>query len=302
MEKIQKEQAKDLNKLHEKTDYLNKIKMLSEDNRANNERIRDLEAKLRTEHEEKRDLRDKVYKLEYQVEEYENMVSQKSGQFVKKDDLKDMRVQIDKLSAENISYKKINEGQATKFLKERSRHLKENTQLENTIKDKDREISILKLKIKDQERTFKHSEEYKLKPVIVQHKRSKSTMKRVVNRADLELIEQPYESPNGNLIRTKYIESILRSREESIRLPSIKQSKERAVFETPKSKRFDQFVTEPESIQKPLETDMRKIKDKVKEIKRTGGGFGSTKGTTVSKRLITKREVEPSHSKNEFLK
>lgn len=105
MEKIQKEQAKDLSKLHEKTDYLNKIKMLSEDNRANNERIRDLEAKLRAEHEEKRELRDKVYKLEYQVEEYENMVSQKSGQFVKKDDLQDMRVQIDKLSAENFSYK-----------------------------------------------------------------------------------------------------------------------------------------------------------------------------------------------------
>lgn len=94
----------------------------------------------------------------------------------------------------------------------------------------------------------------------------------------------------------------MRSREESIRLPSIKQSKEKAVFETPKSKRFDQFVTEPEPIQKPFETDMRKINNKVKEIKRTGGGFGSTKGKTISKRLITKGGVEPSHSKIDFLK
>lgn len=58
----------------------------------------------------------------------------------------------------------------------------------------------MKLKIKDQERTFKLSEENKLKPTIAHHKRSKSTMKRVINKADLELVEQPYESPNGNLV------------------------------------------------------------------------------------------------------
>jgi hypothetical protein len=201
MEKIQKEQGNDLNKMHEKTDYINKIKMLSEDNRSYSERIRDLETKLLIEHEEKRDMRERILKLEFQVEEYENIVSQKSGQFIKKEDLQDMRGQIDKLTAENISYKKINEGQATKFLKERSRHLKENTKLENFIKEKDREISILKMKIKDLERNIKMVQEYKPKPklITVQHKRSKSTMKRVINRGDLDLVEQPYESPQGNL-------------------------------------------------------------------------------------------------------
>ena len=44
-------QAEDLEKLHDKTDFLKKIKMLSEENRSQGERIRDLENKLRSEHE-----------------------------------------------------------------------------------------------------------------------------------------------------------------------------------------------------------------------------------------------------------
>jgi len=53
MEIIQKKQAQDLEKLHDKTDYLNKIKMLSEDNRAKGELLRNMEGKLRSEHEGK---------------------------------------------------------------------------------------------------------------------------------------------------------------------------------------------------------------------------------------------------------
>lgn len=51
MEIIQKHQATDLEKLHDKTDFLKKIKMLSEDNRTKNERIKDVESKIRSERE-----------------------------------------------------------------------------------------------------------------------------------------------------------------------------------------------------------------------------------------------------------
>jgi hypothetical protein len=68
-----------------------------------------------------------------------------------------------------------------------------------------------------------------------------------------------------------------------------------------KSKRFDQFVTEPEPEPRPklFKTDIRKVKPKVKEIKRTGGGFSgplkseshiSSKGRTVSKKQTSDME------------
>lgn len=70
MERIQKEQATSLEKLNDRTDFVNKIKMLSEENRAQSERIRDLEAKVRLEHEEKRSLNERIKALEAQNEDY----------------------------------------------------------------------------------------------------------------------------------------------------------------------------------------------------------------------------------------
>lgn len=84
---------------------------------------------------EKRALNGKLKILEKQVEEYQNILDQKSGEFVDKKDITEMRQKIEKLTVENISYKKINEGQTTKFLKQKSRHLKESTKAQNTIKD-----------------------------------------------------------------------------------------------------------------------------------------------------------------------
>lgn len=64
MERIQKDQGVHLEKLHDKTDYINKIKMLSEETRAQSQRIRELEAKIRYEHEEKRALNKRILTLE----------------------------------------------------------------------------------------------------------------------------------------------------------------------------------------------------------------------------------------------
>jgi hypothetical protein len=91
------------------------------------------------------------------------------------------------------------------------------------------------------------------------------------------------------------------SKEESIRLPSIKQSVDKSVFMAAKRKRYDQFVTEPEPEPRPklFKTDIRKVKPKVKEIKRTGGGFSgslkseihvSSKGKAVSKKQTSDME------------
>lgn len=52
-----------------------------------------------------------------------------SGEFVPKDEIEGFRAKIDKLTTDNESYRKINEGQAMKYLKEKARHLKETTKL-----------------------------------------------------------------------------------------------------------------------------------------------------------------------------
>lgn len=125
MNRIQKEQANHLEKLHDKTDFVNKIKMLSEENRAQSEMIRDLEAKLRLEREEKRSLNEKIKNLEKQLDECHDMLEGKSGEYIAKTTLNDLRNKIDKFKTENQTLKKINEGQAAKYMKQNARHLKE---------------------------------------------------------------------------------------------------------------------------------------------------------------------------------
>lgn len=77
----------------------------------------------------------RVKQLENQVKEYEGVLSEKTGEFISKKDIVDLRQKIDRLTNENISYKKINEGQTTKFLKEKSRSIKESNKLTSVIKE-----------------------------------------------------------------------------------------------------------------------------------------------------------------------
>jgi hypothetical protein len=135
MNRIQKEQAHHLEKLHDKTDYINKIKMLSEENRAQSEMIRDLEAKLRLEREEKRIMNDKIKHLEKELDECRDMLEEKSGEYIAKTTLNELKDKVDKFKTENQTLKKINEGQAAKYLKQNARHLKEVNGLKEETKE-----------------------------------------------------------------------------------------------------------------------------------------------------------------------
>ena len=193
MERIQKDQGLHLEKLHDKTDFINKIKMLSEDNRVQSERIRELEAKLRFEHEDKRTLKERIIFLESKLDEYRDMVEGKTGEFIPKEEITEMRNKIDKLTQENISFRKINEGQTSKYLKEKGRHLKETTMMREEVSAKDKEIHLLKLKIKELERNLKQGS---IRPArYIHQKRRKSTMKKIEVPEDLE----QYETQNGKL-------------------------------------------------------------------------------------------------------
>jgi len=138
MDRIQKEQANHLEKLHERTDFVNKIKSLSEETRTQKHRIRELEAKLRNEHEEKRSLNKRIDTLEKQNLELEDKLNGKTGEFITKESIEETNKKMAKLINENAVLKKINEGQMTKYIKQNSRHLKEITKMKESLANRDK--------------------------------------------------------------------------------------------------------------------------------------------------------------------
>ena len=140
-----------------KEDYLGRIKLISEENRVLAEQLRESEVKFRQEHDVNTSLKERVFILEEKNKELQEKLDEKSGEFIAKEVIQELRTKLDKITNENITYKKINEGQAIKFLKENSRHLKETTQLRAELSEKEKEISLLNMKIKELERNNKVS-------------------------------------------------------------------------------------------------------------------------------------------------
>ena len=116
--------------------------------------------------------------------------------------------------------------------------------MQSKIKEKDREIEILRLKIKDLERNL-HNFQTKPAPKPVR-KPKNSRRSQSINKRDnnIHLLDN-YESPHETLP----------SKEESIRLPNIIKSREKPVFEsvrkpkyeTPRSKRVEKVnMTDPD--------------------------------------------------------